>query len=274
MDIKYVVFSAGAIGGIGHIGAWRAIEESQIAIKGMSGCSMGSIMALLTSIGYRSNELEIIAKCFKYKDYTDIQLNLIYRRFGLETGRKLMKLLSKLIKWKTMSDGLTFIDHWRLTGRQLWINAACLEKQRCKYYSVWTSPNMVITEAIRRSIAIPYLFASVKTKRHTFIDGGCYDPLPVKMFHPEKTICINIRNTSTLIPTKINLLSFSSILLNSMFTELNIFRFKSQELQGYKIIYIYTGLESVKLDLTLNQIDNIIKQGYIVVKDALKDISF
>ena len=270
MNVKYVVFSAGAMGGISHIGAWRAIEESNLVIKGMSGCSMGSIMAVLTSIGYTSDELEIIAKTFKYKDYTDIQLNLIYRRFGLETGVKLMKLLTRLIKWKTRSERLTFIDHWRITGRQLWINAASLEKQRCKYYSVWTSPNMVITEAIRRSIAIPYLFAAVKTKHDTFIDGGCYDPLPTKMFPAEDTICINIRNTSCPILKKINLLSFSSILVNSMFTQLNMFRFKSQEMDGYKIVYIYTGLESVKLDLNLTQLQDIIEKGYIAVKGVLK----
>lgn len=274
MNIKYVVFSSGAIGGLSHIGAWKAIEESNLKIKGVSGCSMGSIIATLASIGFSSKEMELIAFKFKYNDYSDLQLRLLYNKFGLETGNKLMKLMEKLIKWKTNKNNLTFLDHWKLTGRQLWINAACVEKQKCKYYSVFTTPNMKIVSAIRRSISIPYLFAAVKTKSKTYIDGGCYDPVPTKMFLPELTICLNVRNNKVSEKkdnVNLNILSFSSILLNGMFTQLNMFRFAQQESNGYVMIYIYTGVDSIKLCLDTNEIENVIDIGYKTVKLYLKN---
>jgi predicted acylesterase/phospholipase RssA len=277
VKVKYIVFSSGAMGGLAHIGAWKAIEESNLnlKIKGMSGCSMGSVIATLASIGFSAREMELIALKFRYDDYSDLQLRLLYNKFGLETGDKLMKLLEKLIKWKTNKRNLTFLDHWVLTGRQLWINAACIEDQKCKYYSVFTTPNMKIVSAIRRSISVPYLFSAVRTKKKTYIDGGCYDPVPAKMFLPELTICLNVRNNKVKINTdkssklSLNILSFSSILFGGMFTQLNMLRFARQEQDNWKMIYIYTGIDSVKFSLEDTEIQRVIDIGYNAVKVEL-----
>jgi predicted acylesterase/phospholipase RssA len=270
MPYKYVSFSSGALGGLSLIGCWRALEDQDLVrnIKGVSGCSIGSIIATLASIGYTSKEMEIIAKNVKYEDYADQSLLLISEHYGIETGRKLVKLLDRLIRLKTGFKGLTFKEHWRLTGRQLWINATHVEQKKCVYYSVTLTPDMKIVDAIRRSIAIPFLFTAVRTEEGTFVDGGCYEPLPVGMFPKEETLCLNVRNgdiaqTNT---ADTSLIKFSASLLNGMLTELNVLRFEKLEAEGYQMVYIRTEIGSFLIDVDPERIDNLIRIGY----DALK----
>ena len=261
--MKYIVFSSGALGGLSLIGAWRALEEKGLTrnIKGLSGCSMGSVIATLASIGYTSNEMELISLNVNYEDYADPSFRSLADNYGIETGKRLIKLIDKLIRFKTGRKDLTFKDHWRLTGKYLWINATHVEARKCVYYSVLTSPDMKVADAIRRSISIPFLFAVVRTEEGTFVDGGCYDPVPASIFPQEETLCLNVRNSSSSHLAADSLISFSSILLGGMFTELNLLRFKQQELSGYRMIYIYTGLGSVSLSLSKDNIKEVIRIG-------------
>jgi predicted acylesterase/phospholipase RssA len=261
--MRYIIFSSGALGGLSLIGAWRALEEKGLTrdIKGLSGCSMGSLIATLASIGYTSNEMELIALNVKYEDYSDASLRSLADNYGVETGKHIVKLIDKLIRFKTGKKGLTFKEHWRLTGRYLWINATHVEQRKCVYYSVLTTPDMKVTDAIRQSISIPFLFAVVRTTEGTFVDGGCYDPVPASVFPKEETLCLNVRNKPISNQSIEGLFAFSSTLLGGMFTELNLLRFKQQELEGYRMIYIYTGVSSFSLSLKHDNITEVILIG-------------
>ncbi len=292
-QLQYIVFSSGALGGLSLIGSWQALEEdrgSVKGIKGLSGCSMGSIIATLVSLGFTAAELKIVSANVKYEDYADHSFISLSDSYGIETGRRLMRLVDRLIRYKTGYKHMTFKDHWRLTGRKLWINATHVESCKCEYYSVETAPNMLITEAIRRSVSIPFLFAAVRTESGTYVDGACYDPVPAHMFQAEKTLCLNVRNNKKdnrkdnrkdkekdmeQIETNAgsdsaavsDLFMFSATLLGGMMTELNTLRFKAQEDQGYKMIYIETGIGSLSFSLTPAQIKAVIDIGYRSVKD-------
>jgi predicted acylesterase/phospholipase RssA len=206
--------------------------------------------------------MEIISLNAKYEDYADPSFRSLADNYGIESGKRVVKLLDKLIRYKTGYRDLTFKDHWRITGKYLWINATHVEQRKCVYYSVQTSPNMKITDAIRQSISIPFLFAVVRTNEGTFVDGGCYDPVPAHVFPKDETLCLNVRNNSSATPSTDDLFSFSSALLGGMFTELNQLRFKQQELEGYRMVYIYTGVGSISLSLSKDRIKEVIATGY------------
>jgi predicted acylesterase/phospholipase RssA len=216
----------------------------------------------LASVGYTSHDMELISKTIKYEDYSDQSLFLISESYGIETGRKLIKLLDRLLRFKTGIKGLTFKDHWRLTGRQLWINATHVEERKCVNYSVSLTPDMRIVDAIRRSIAIPFLFTAVRTESGTFVDGGCYEPVPAGMFPKETTLCLNVRNKDVAGSSGEGILQFSADLLGGMLTELNILRFADQERDGYKMVYIHTNLGSFSISLDPERIRDLIRIGY------------
>ena len=57
-----IVLSGGGAKGVAHIGVIKALEELNIPIDYIAGTSIGAIIGGLYSIGYTSEQLEIIVK--------------------------------------------------------------------------------------------------------------------------------------------------------------------------------------------------------------------
>jgi predicted acylesterase/phospholipase RssA len=188
------------MGGLTFIGAWKALEHNGLTanIVNFSGCSFGSIVALLTSIGYSSNELEEIVLGLRYKDFADFQVLHTFETLGLDTGNEFKRLLRKLVHHKTGYHDITFGMHHTITGRDLWVNASCLELDNACYFSRYRSPDMSIIKAVRMSISLPIIMGPVKYRGLTFIDGGFHDPCPVGMFQPDGTLVLHVLNNNEL----------------------------------------------------------------------------
>jgi len=272
--IGNVVFSAGALGGIAFIGAIKAMEEHNLfpKIKGISGCSVGSVISMLYSIGYTSAELNKIGMGFKYKKYMDIQVLGFLQNCGLETGKKLVKLMSELIHYKTGMRDLTFEQHWNITGRELWINSSCITNNKACYYSVKTSPKMSILRAIRRSISIPFLFTTDTEQGMQYVDGGYHDSVPCWMFKKDETVCYAVKNAgfgSLSSDMDNEFLRFCMQITMNMHTSLNNYR-KTSLLQMYNVVEIPTGVPSMAMNLTRSEKKHLIAKGYNI---ALKYLS-
>ena len=56
----YAILAGGGVKGAALVGGIKAIEENNIKFVGYGGTSAGSIIALLASIGYTSDELKTI----------------------------------------------------------------------------------------------------------------------------------------------------------------------------------------------------------------------
>lgn len=263
-NIKNIVFSSGAMGGYAFIGVVRWLEENKLDrnIRGISGCSAGSIFALLFSLGYSYQELLDIGMTFKYKKYSDIKIVNFLEHCGLETGKKIIKLLSYLVREKTGMSDLTFGQHWTITGRELWINASCITTNKACYYSVKSSPNMSVLQAVRRSIGIPFLFSVCSHNGRQYIDGGFHDTIPACMFSPENTICFVIRNE-----TKVDgspdsdFIHFCKQLIMGMHE--TICNSRRRRMKKYRMVDIVTGLPPFTMNLSMVEKWITIEKGYV-----------
>src|SRR2546430_10467579 len=65
------VFEGGGVKGIGLAGAFAALEERDVAPKGLAGTSAGAITAALVAAGYTSTELGKILKTIPFGDFKD-----------------------------------------------------------------------------------------------------------------------------------------------------------------------------------------------------------
>lgn len=189
-----LVFSGGGITGWTFIGALRALEEHHLVstYTGYAGCSIGAIMATLTSIGYTSYELTKLFREFDYSKLADMRFTRLLTEFGLDSGVGIIRFLNKAIKRKTGINELTFRQHYIITGKYLRISASCLETDRPVYYSVRSHPKMKVTDALRRSFSVPYLFSAIKDQGKTYIDGGYHQSLPINGLPTDTTLCICI----------------------------------------------------------------------------------
>lgn len=255
-----LVISGGALGGFAVIGALKAMHD-KYHFTTYAGCSVGSVIATLLSINYNHEELAIIAEEFTYEKFADLQILGLVENLGIETGAKIIKLIRKLIYRKTGRYDLTFQEHWQITGRQLWINASCVESDKCHYFSYKSNPDLSILSAIRMSIALPFFITAVKWGPYTYVDGGLHDSFPISIFDPKKTLGIKLVNNNTL-PDDIHpFIKHTAMILGSLYKR--VYDATYHELrQKYQIIEINTGISTYKTNVTKDLKNQLIDKGY------------
>ena len=261
-NIENIVFSAGSMGGLTLIGAWKCLADKGLHsnIRGFSGCSIGSVVALLTSLGYTNEELENLSLNFRYRDYNDLQFLNTFENLGIETGRKLEKLLSKLIYHKVGRFDITFAEHYTITGKDLWINASCVQEDKCYYFSRFDFPRMSVLQAVRMSIAIPIVISAVRYHGKTFVDGGFHDPCPAEMFPSDKTLVLRVKNTNNVSEDEYDFIKHIGLIAYSIQQRIN---YKTNcALSKYKTLWLESGIGMLTLDLKKKLRKKLVVTGY------------
>lgn len=110
-----ICFAGGGIKGTAHIGALKAFEEENIEFDYIGGTSSGSIVAILYSLGFNSNEIyEIFKKYINKINYVDVYnifkliIGMLTKRKkvinGLNNGNKIEKIVNKECNKKGISN--------------------------------------------------------------------------------------------------------------------------------------------------------------------------
>ena len=185
-----IVLSGGGAKGVAHIGALKVIEELGIPIDYVAGTSIGAIVGGLYSIGYTSEQLEIIVKQTNWIDLlTDkISRDAIPFPFKLDDSKYLISLPIKnneksggIIRGRNISQLLQQLtEGYNDTTNfdSLPIPFACIATDMA------TNQKEVIrsgklSEAMRASMAIPVVFTPLYSDKKVLIDGGFKDNLPI-----------------------------------------------------------------------------------------------
>ena len=190
--IENLVFSSGGIMGYAFIGTYKYLEEHKLIdnIKNIAGCSTGSIMALIVSLGFSSKEIEKIAKGIDFSKLVNQNNNILdmVDNYGYENGEYLIKIIKIILKTKTNNEDITFKEHYELFNKKLIIVGCNFCKIKVEYFNHKTQPDMKIWEAIRISCSIPILFTPYKYKDCLYVDGALIQPCPTNYFKDQKNI--------------------------------------------------------------------------------------
>ncbi len=181
-----LALSGGGARGLAHIGILKVLNEENIQVSSISGCSMGGLVSSLFAIGYSAKEIEnIVIKHTTVREMINL-VDRTPRRRGLIVGGRLRSLLAQLIGKDT-----TFND----TLIPLSLNAVDLITSK---EAVLTEGNLL--DAVMATIAIPGFFAPVNIKKMQLIDGGTLDNLPVKnvkLFSPDVVMAVDVHPDTT-----------------------------------------------------------------------------
>jgi NTE family protein len=187
-----LVLSGGGARGAAHIGVLKILEREGIPIDLIVGTSIGAMVGGLYSLGYKAGEIERI---FMGEDWAgvfsnlpDISLDPLLARdksryqgeihfngwapelpTGLIAGQRLTEILDRLTTDRIMAAGFDF-DRLPIPFRAVATNL--VNGERVVFHD---GP---ITEALRASSAIPFLFAPVEKGPMMLADGGLVDNLP------------------------------------------------------------------------------------------------
>lgn len=173
-----LVLGGGGARGMFHVGVLEVLEEAQIPIDLIVGCSAGSIVGALYA-DYPSIERvrEVFIRC-KRQDL--LEFNILHCRYGLCEGRSLRKFLCRYLKARTFEE------------LQIPFLLVTTDLECGQLLSLGSGP---LIPAIHASCAVPFFFNPVKLYGRILVDGGVLDPNPVaiaKEFDPKIIIAVDL----------------------------------------------------------------------------------
>lgn len=161
MDKKIgLALGSGASRGLAHIGVIKALEENDIPIDCISGCSMGAAIGGMYASGTDINFLPGFLEEINEKVFFDFRIP----KKGVIAGKRFEELLKLFTKNKSFDD--------------LDIKFSCIACDLLKGKgTVFTEGKLY--QAIRCSVSIPGAFEPYKYKGGIYVDGAVVDRVPV-----------------------------------------------------------------------------------------------
>lgn len=187
---KNIALMGGGVLGIAYAGALEVLEQNDYleTIENVAGTSVGAIGATLLSLKYSADDIKHILHETNFKSFHDglNPLNLT-NKYGIYKGDALLKWIKEFIKRKTNNAESTFKDFEELGYINLKIFATDLSVPELVEFSANKTPNVVVAESLRASIAIPLYFTGWKFSSnipndHIYVDGGVMYNFPITAF--------------------------------------------------------------------------------------------
>jgi NTE family protein len=215
-----LVIGAGSVKCAAALGLWKVLRREGIELDMVVGCSGGSLYAATMALGYDVDECEAMTlqmwnrKVTERRDYASLlgaflpKLFSFRGHFGMINGEPLLRALQKPFGEKTFADAripLYIVATELATGQQ-----ATLSQGR-------------IVDAVRASVAIPYIWSPWEVDGKLMLDGCLSDPLPVDVAIKEGADVILAMGFESPYPRRIRSATSYAFHVNSIYTN-NLFR--------------------------------------------------
>ena len=188
-----IALSGGGIRGIAHAGVLKALEDNDIKIDIIGGCSSGSIIAILYAMGYKPNYIYRLFKKYA-KDIAALNTkplisglkNRIFKSkkvTGLKDGQQIEELCNKLAIRKGIHNIREILMPIVIPSVDLTESKEYVFTNRVPDNALDISQYITETtigKAVRASSSFPAVFSPCTIGTHAFMDGGVLDNIPVK----------------------------------------------------------------------------------------------
>lgn len=180
--IDTLVLSGGGVKGIAYVGVFRRLRELDVKIREVCAVSVGSIMGLLYILGYDYEELVSEIRSQNFDSLKDINIGNFVSRYGIDSGRNVVRWVESLLVGKGYSGGITFLEMYKLTGVRYRVLVTNLNRYEQVIFDDINSPNMKVTRAIRMSISIPFIFTVQRYNGEIYVDGALVNNYPIDLY--------------------------------------------------------------------------------------------
>lgn len=209
-ELDSIVYCGGGAKIYAHVGAKKAFEDAGLNSSKNAGSSAGAIMAILSYLGYNSDEILNFFQGFN-------QDNLIYYEIdstGLSDARALKAALDYMIIKKVNEiirkyqldktiEGRRYITdsilkHGKITfeslhllktrypdcglGEKIIVTATNVPRRQTRYLSYSTTPTMELSEAGKISASLPVVYKPTTIDGEIHNDGAILSSLPTEVF--------------------------------------------------------------------------------------------
>lgn len=271
-----MAFEGGGVLGITYVPAISKLEEYGIieGIKYYSGASIGGIFAAVMACGGDSKFLNEKFENFKPDSLLESPSGLCHwlsyfrllSYFGIDSGSALEKWLNNIFEELTGSSDITFSEAYDLTQKICIVNGTNINTLKTDYFSVGTTPDMKIVDALRITASYPGQFDPVKLLNNVYVDGGMSDNYPVRVLdkYPGEFIGIKLISDSekknVRFPSPDNAFSYAGRIITILHN--NSMKHHVKESDWKNTIRIHTGdISPMEFDLTEEDKEFLINQA-------------
>jgi NTE family protein len=210
-----LVIGSGAVKCAAALGLWKVLAREGIEIDMLVGCSGGSIYAAIMSLGYDLETCERMTKTLWNKEITakrdtGAMLRAIFPKwlgfdgqFGMVHDGAMNRALEVAFGDRTFADTkipLSIVATDLATGHQVNISKG------------------LVRDAVRASVALPYVFRPWKIDDQLLMDGCLSDPLPVDVAIREGASLILAMGFESAYPRRIRSATRFAFHVNSVYT--------------------------------------------------------
>jgi len=162
-----IALGGGAAFGVAHVGVFKVLEDNNIPIDLVAGCSMGSIVGIGYAAGIRAQQMIDIAHRIGNVWTTMSALDVNLTRPGFLSGNRLIKIFAPLAgpvqNFEDLSLPCRTVATDIETGERVLIGSGRLDA------------------AFRASCSVPMIWSPVRHEGRILVDGGVVDPVPAEV---------------------------------------------------------------------------------------------
>jgi NTE family protein len=169
-----LVLGGGGVKGMGHAGAWKAVEESGIQVDEIVGTSIGALVGACVAGGLGWKDLAPRALQLQKPDIVMLNrwallLNGI-RQPAVFTAEPLLNYIRSVLPVESF-DELTL---------PLSLNAVDLESGKEEWFGTGGRTDVPLADAVYASCALPLFYPPIQIGEHHYVDGGVAETLPLR----------------------------------------------------------------------------------------------
>lgn len=189
-----LVLGGGGLKGIAHVGAWKALQEADVRVDGIIGCSIGALIGCSIAGGFGWRELADVARALKKDDIVSINRRAVLfggvREESVFDGEHYHAWIKRQVPLRAFADA-------RLPIR---VNAVSLVRGEERWFGTGMDEATPVADAIYGSCAIPIYFPPLRVDGDVVVDGGVLDVLPIKAagaWATERVIAVDVGSEIT-----------------------------------------------------------------------------
>jgi len=184
--MKNLVIGPGAMGFFLYLGVLsRLKKDGQLDnLEAISGASAGALLGFLFCLA-KGDPTKVLdySLTVPVKQVMRPNIKCLLKNYGLVSCSKIRKVLTDACRVFIQKDDMTFQELYEWFPIKLHVSSYCVDFMKTVYFSVDTTPTMSVLDAVCASVAIPFLFSSVKlSDGYNYIDGGAAEFVPGSPF--------------------------------------------------------------------------------------------
>ncbi|MEE8148728.1 MAG: patatin-like phospholipase family protein [Longimicrobiales bacterium] len=171
---RWLVLGGGGLKGLGHVGAWRALEEAGVQIDGIVGTSIGGMVAVCLASGMEWRELQGRARALRKSDILRVNRRIKWLGGVREQSVFKREPLFEYIR------ALLPISDWAAIPLPVQVSAVALGTGQTHWFGSGARTDVPPAEAIYASCALPLIYPPAPLGDDYFVDGGTCHALPLE----------------------------------------------------------------------------------------------